>query len=153
MLPLHFTADPLIFRVKINADVPAISADRLDCKCFNNKRIICIGTNRLPLDTVQFVSGRNDTPQFMTLKSDVATARLSGEYRYAILAKFLSNSIQPYFAVAPAVPYQCKALSSRLCCDISSSPVLAAFVPGLKSFEPIHAEGSMATGQGLNGAH
>jgi hypothetical protein len=88
-------------------------------------------------------------PSFMTLKSDVVTARLNGEYRYADLGEIFQNSIQPYFAVAPASTIRkTKSYHLNFVVDISNSPVLTAFVPGLKSFEPIHAEGSMATDQG-----
>jgi translocation and assembly module TamB len=151
-LPLHFTTEPLIFRGEINANVPAITADRLDANVLITKALFVSGVNRLPLDTIQFISGRNDTAQFMTLRSDVATARLSGEYRYTDLGEIFQNSIQPYFAVAPANTIsKVKPYHLTFVADISNSPVLAAFVPGLKSFEPIHAEGSMATGQGLTG--
>src|SRR4030095_6341759 len=114
------------------------------------KALFVSGSNRLPLDTIQFVSGRNDSEQFMTLKSDVATARLSGEFNYADLGEIFQNSIPPYFPVPPAsATSKIKPYHLNFVVDVSNSPVLTAFVPGLKSFEPIHAEGGIATNQGL----
>ena len=122
----------------------------LEANVLITKALLVSGEQRLPLDTIQFVSGRNDTAQFMTLRSDVANARLSGQYRYTDLGKIFQKSIEPYFSVAPAgtmgnvQPYD-----FTFTADVSNAPALTAFVPGLKSFEPIHIEGKAATGQGL----
>jgi translocation and assembly module TamB len=151
MLPLHLTPEPLVFRGKINADFPAITADQLDGNILITKALFVSGPNRLPLDTIQFVSGKNDSVQFMTLKSDVAMARLSGHYRYSDLGEIFQNSIQPYFNVTSNTTSHVKPYHLTFIADIVNSPVLAVFVPGLKSFEPIHTEGSIASGQGLTG--
>jgi hypothetical protein len=87
----------------------------------------------------------------MTLRSDVANARLNGQYRYTDLGKIFQKSIEPYFQIAPAntltdvQPY-----NFSFTADIANAPALIAFVPGLKSFEPIHIDGRASSEQGLN---
>jgi hypothetical protein len=84
-LPLNLTTQPLVARGQINADIPVMNADYLEANVLITKALLITADQRLPLDTIQFVSGRTDTARFMTLKSDVANARLSGQYRYTDL--------------------------------------------------------------------
>ena len=149
--PLNLTPQPAIVRGKIDADIPVINENYLEANILMTNALFVSADQRLPLDTIEFVSGRNDTAQFMTLRSDVANARLSGQYRYTDLGKIFQKSIEPYFQVAPAntladvQPY-----NFSFTANISNAPALTAFVPGLKSFEPIHIEGRASTAQGLN---
>ena len=149
--PLNLTPKPAIVRGKIDADIPVINENYLEANVLMTNALLVSADQRIPLDTIEFVSGRNDTTQFMTLKSDVANARLNGQYRYTDLGKIFQKSIEPYFQIAPAntlsdvQPY-----NFSFAADIANAPALIAFVPGLKSFEPIHIEGRASTEQGLN---
>ena len=149
--PLGLTPEPLIARGKIDADIPVVNANYLEANVLLTQALLVSGEQRLPLDTVQFVSGRTDTAQFMTLKSDVANARLSGQYRYTDLGKIFQNSIEPYFSVTPGgTAANVQPYNFTFTADISNAPALTAFVPGLKSFEPIHIDGRASTEQGLS---
>ncbi|HEX6170179.1 MAG TPA: translocation/assembly module TamB domain-containing protein, partial [Chitinophagaceae bacterium] len=149
--PLNLTPQPAIVRGKIVADIPVINENYLEANILMTNALFVSADQRLPLDTVEFVSGRNDTAQFMTLRSDVANASLNGQYRYTDLGKIFQKSIEPYFQVAPAntltdvQPY-----NFSFSADISNAPALTALVPGLKSFEPIHIEGRASNEFGLN---
>jgi hypothetical protein len=149
-LPLGFSTQPVVARGKIVADIPVMNENYLEANVLLTQALFVSSEQRLPLDTVQFISGKNDTAQFMTLKSDVANARLSGQYRYSDLGVILQKSIEPYFSVTPArsivgvQPY-----NFSFSADIANAPVLAAFVPGLKSFEPIHIDGRAETNEGI----
>ena len=149
--PLGLTPEPLIARGKIDGTIPVMNANYLEADVLITDALLVTGSQRLPLDTVQFVSGRNDTAQFMTLKSDVATARISGQYRYTDIGKIFQKSIEPYFSVTPAgIITDVQPYDFSFTADISNAPALTAFVPGLESFEPIHIEGRASTGQGLS---
>ena len=149
--PLGLTPEPLIARGKIDGTIPVMNANYLEADVLITDALLVTGSQRLPLDTVQFVSGRNDTAQFMTLKSDVANARISGQYRYTDIGKIFQKSIEPYFSVTPAgIITDVQPYDFSFTADISNAPALTAFVPGLESFEPIHIEGRASTGQGLS---
>ena len=149
--PLGLTPEPLIARGKIDADIPVMNENYLEANVLLTEALLVSGEHRLPLDSLQFVSGRTDTAQFMTLKSDVANARLSGQYRYSDLGKIFQNSIEPYFSVTPrGTVTNVQPYDFTFTADISNAPALAAFVPGLKSFEPIHIDGRASTQQGLS---
>jgi len=152
-LPLHFTTEPLVFRGKVDADVPVINKDYLEANVLITKALFVSEAQRLQLDTIQFNSGRTDTAQFMQLKSDVATARISGQYRYTDLGLIFQKSIEPYFAVAPGgATADVQPYNFSFVADIENAPVLASLIPGLKLFDPVHIEGRAATGQGLTAA-
>ncbi|HKC36193.1 MAG TPA: translocation/assembly module TamB domain-containing protein, partial [Chitinophagaceae bacterium] len=149
--PLNLTPQPAIVRGKIDADIPVINENYLEANVLLTNALLVSADQRLPLDTIEFISGRNDTAQFMTLRSDVANARLSGQYRYTDLGKIFQKSIEPYFQVTPANTIsEVKPYNFSFTADISNAPALTAFVPGLKSFEPVHIDGRVSTEQGLN---
>ena len=149
--PLHLTPEPLIARGKIDADIPVMNKNYLEANVLITEALLVSGEQRLPLDTIQFVSGRTDTAQFMTLKSDVANVRLSGQYRYTDLGKIFQNSIEPYFSVTPVgAVTNIQPYNFSFTADIANAPALATFVPGLKSFEPIHIDGKASSVQGLS---
>jgi hypothetical protein len=149
--PLHFTPDPMIFRGGIDGTVANLNADNPDIDLLITKALFVSNEDRLPLDTVQLNSGRNDTANFIQLKSDIANAMLVGQYRLAELGSIIQNTIQPYFTVTPPAktpqlhPYQ-----FRFTADVVYTPILSQFVPGLTTMETIHADGTFATGQGMN---
>ena len=64
-LPLHFTTSLWFSRGEIDADIPVMNANYLEANVLITKALFVSGEQRLPLDTIQFVAGRNDTAQFM----------------------------------------------------------------------------------------
>ena len=66
------------------------------------------------------------------------------------LGNIFQNNINPYFAIAPSpAVYNVQPYNFTFRLDVANSPVLSAFVPGLEITEPLHAEGRLATGQGM----
>jgi hypothetical protein len=80
----------------------------------------------------------------------VVQANIEGRFRVADLGSIIQNNIQPYFSTTPAPavntvqPYDIS-FTAKLVYD----PILSVFVPGLKSAEDIHAEGRLATDEGM----
>jgi translocation and assembly module TamB len=149
-LPLHFTTQPLVFRGRINADVASLNADYLDANVLITDALLVSNGDRLPIDSMHLVSGRNDTAQFIRLTSDIANAELIGQYRFSDLGYIFQNNIQPYFSIASSNRvYNVRPYDFTFRADIENSPFLSVFVPGLQVNQPIHAEGSLATGRGL----
>jgi translocation and assembly module TamB len=149
--PLHFTPDPMVFRGRIDGTVANLNADNPDLNVLITKALFVSNDDRLPLDTVQLISGRNDTANYIQLKSDVANAMLVGQYRFTELGSIIQSSIQPYFTVTPpAKTPQLHPYDFRFTADIMYTPIMSQFVPGLTTMETIHADGSFATGQGMN---
>lgn len=149
--PLHFTPDPMIFRGRIDGTLANLNADNPDINLLITKALLVSNNDRLPLDTVQINSGRNDTANYIQLRSDIANAFLVGQYRLADLGSIIQNTIQPYFTVTPpATTPQVQPYNFRFTADVVYTPILSSFVPGLTTMETIHADGRFATGQGMN---
>jgi translocation and assembly module TamB len=149
--PLHVTPDPMVFRGRIDGTVANLNADNPDLDVLITKALFVSNDERLPLDTVQLVSGRNDTANYIQLKSDIANVMLVGQYRFTELGSIVQNSIQPYFTVTPpSKTPQLHPYNFRFTADVVYTPILSQFVPGLTTMETIHADGSFATGQGMN---
>jgi hypothetical protein len=149
-LPLGFSTQPIVFRGRINADVASLNPDFLDANVTVTDALLVSNGQRLPIDSLSFVSGRSGGEQFMRLNSDVVNATLQGQYRFADLGFIIQNNINPYFAISSSTKtYNVAPYDFTFRADIANSPALSAFVPGLNIIEPIHAEGSLATGRGL----
>lgn len=149
-MPLHFTTDPMVFRGHIDATVSNLTGDNMDADVLITKGLFVSNGNRVPLDTVQLVSGRNDTANYITLRSNVANANLVGQYRLTDLGNIIQNTLEPYFSVAPTKAATVAPYDFHFTADVVYSPVLVAFMPGLTAMQPIHASGRFATGQGMN---
>ena len=150
-LPLHFTPDPMIFRGYVDGTVSNISADNMDANVLVTNALIVAGNERLALDSMELVSGRNDTANFIRFNSDVANVNITGQYRLADLGVILQNSIQPYFTVSPSSALKAvKPYDFHFTADVVYSPILTSFLPGLTAMDPLHAEGSFASGGVMN---
>jgi hypothetical protein len=149
-LPLGFTTQPLVFRGHVDADVAAMNQDYLDANVLVTKAILVSNGQRLPIDSMQLVSGHNGAENFMRLTSPIANAEMTGQYRFSDLGYIIQNNINPYFSIAPTSKvYTVQPYDISFRADISNSPFLSVFMPGLQVNQPIHAEGTLATGRGL----
>ena len=150
-LPLNFTTQPLVIRGKIDAKASNINADNIDADVLITQALFVSADNRLALDTIQLLSGRSDSGNYMRLKSAIATASINGQYRLADLGSIVQNTIQPYFSVEPAAkaaavpPY-----NFHFTADVTYDPILSVFIPGLTDMQTIHAAGNFSTNEGMN---
>ncbi len=99
---LHFTKDKMIYRGKIDADFPVTNPDDLQGRLFLTQSLFVHNEQRVQLDTIQMLAGRNGSNQYLQLNSDVMSAKLEGQYKITELGNIFQQAIQPYFAVAPA---------------------------------------------------
>ncbi len=150
-LPLNLTTEAMIFRGKIDGTVANLNSDYLDADILVTNALIVSKEERLVLDTISLVSGRTDTANFIRLRSDIANADVTGEYKFSQLGSIIQSSIEPYFSVTPSSttpaldPY-----NFRFTADLTYNPIFSAFIPGLTAMDPLHAEGSFISGQGMN---
>jgi hypothetical protein len=151
---LNFSEQPLIVRGKVKGTANNINTDNLSADIMLSDVLVVSGVNRLPLDSLQIQAGR-DTENYLTLRSNIASAELRGEYKLTELGTIIQDNISPYFSTPTTTtaanrrvlvqPYD-----FRFRADLIFSPALQGFVPDLKKAENLHIEGTLATGQGLN---
>ena len=150
-LPLHLTTEPLVLRGKIDATASNISADNIDANILVTQALFVSADNRLALDTIQLLSGRTDTGNYIKLKSAIANANITGQYRLADLGNIIQNTIQPYFTVEPAAKLATtKPYNFNFTADVIYHPILSVFIPGLTDMQTIHAAGNFSTNAGMN---
>jgi len=149
--PLHLTTEPLIVRGKIQGTASDITSDNITANILVTQALFVSGSSRLPLDTIQLLSGRSDTVNYINLKSSIATASITRQYRLADLGSIIQNTIQPYFNTAGASqqarvhPY-----NFNFAADVTYDPVLSAFIPGLTEMKTLHAVGNFSSNKGMN---
>ncbi|HEY0751379.1 MAG TPA: hypothetical protein VGD26_09490, partial [Chitinophagaceae bacterium] len=150
-MPLGFTAEPMTFRGKVDADIASLNPDYLEGNVLITEAIFFAKGERLPVDTISLVSARADSGQYIRLTSDIANAEISGQYRVSELGYIIENNIDPYFNITTSTkarnlqPYNIKFYA-----DVTNSPFLSAFMPGIDILAPLHTEGTIVSGQGIN---
>lgn len=148
--PLNFSTQPIVFRGKIDGNFPSLDPNALQGNLLVTNLLLVSDKDRLSMDSLYVVAGRNDSGQFIRLNSDIARAELSGQYQLADLAAIFQDNIQPYFSVTPyqsagqVAPYD-----FSITADVQYHPIFGAFVPGFEAAETIHAEARLATSQGM----
>ncbi len=147
---LGFSTSPLTVRGKIDGTIASLDPKALTADILITKALVVSGANRLTLDSIEVAAGK-DTATFVTLKSNLVNAQLRGQYQLADLGTIMMDNLSPYFntgmASKPAATVQ--PYNIHFSADLVFSPALMAFVPDLKRADNVHAEGSLATGQGL----
>jgi hypothetical protein len=148
-LPLNFTTQPLIFRGKIEGDIPSLDPNNLEADVLITNALLVSGTDRLPLDTLHLIADRTDTGQNISIASNIINAQLSGQYQLTELGAILQDNIQPYFTTTPYRKTAVQPYNIHFTANVVYDPILSVFVPGLKNMETIQASGSLTSGQGL----
>ena len=149
-LPLHLTIEPLIVRGRIDGTASDITADNITANILVTQALFVSGNNRLALDTIQLLSGKNDTAKFIRFNSSIANASITGQYRLADLGNIIQNSIQPYFNTGAAKLATVQPYHFNFIANVVYDPVFAAFVPGLTGMQPLQASGSFSNNGGMN---
>ncbi|SHF62809.1 translocation/assembly module TamB domain-containing protein [Flavisolibacter ginsengisoli] len=150
LLPLHFATQPVIFRGQIDGTVANLNPDYLDANILITRALLVSGNSRLPLDSVQLISGRSDSANYMRFSSGIANAQLNGQYRFSDLGNIIQSTIQPYFSVeAPAQVATVKPYDFTFSINVNYDPILSTFVPGLTAMDTIYAEGSFSNVRGM----
>jgi len=147
-MPLRFTNKPLVFRGKIDAELTRMTSEYIEGEVLITQALFVTTGQRLPLDSIRISAGGTDSARFIELESDVAYARLWGDYRVTDLSPIFIGSLYPHFPV-PASRVITHPYDIRFTASVSYAPVLTAFIPGLKTFESITAEGSISPASGL----
>lgn len=150
-MPLGFTTEPMTFRGKVDADIASLNPDYLEGNVLITEAIFFAKGERLPVDTISLVSARADSGQYIRLTSDIANAEISGQYRVSELGYIIENNIDPYFNITTSTKARnVQPYNIRFYADVSNSPFLSAILPGIDILAPLHTEGTIVSGQGIN---
>ncbi|HEX8331420.1 MAG TPA: hypothetical protein VF622_02290 [Segetibacter sp.] len=148
--PLHFTPDAMFYRGKINASFPQLNPDALAGKLFVTQSVLVANGQRVPIDTLSLIADHTNGQQYISLQSDFVTARLDGNYKLTQLGTIIQSSIQPYFAIAPAVTsFKTDPYNLNVNLTVIDHPTLHAFIPTLTRLEPITLVGNFSNVGGM----
>jgi hypothetical protein len=149
--PLGLTTQPLIYRGKIEADFPSTDPDNLEGQMLMTKSVLITSEQRMLMDTLQLVAGRNDSGHYLHLSSDIAAAKLQGQYRLTQLGTIFQQSVQPYFNVMPpgkivrTDPYD-----FTFTAFVSDKPLLKTIIPQLREMDTVNIKSHFSSNYGWN---
>jgi hypothetical protein len=120
----------LIIRGKIAGEASDITADNLNANILVTQALLVSDSNRLALDTIQLLSGKNDTANYIRLNSSIVNASITGKYRLADLGYIIQNSIQPYFNTGATKQPIVQPYDFNFAADVIYDPAFQHLFPG-----------------------
>jgi translocation and assembly module TamB len=147
---LHLTSNLIVYRGKIDADFANTDPDNLDGRMLVTHSVLVNDAQRIQLDTLQVIAGRNDTAgRYLRLTSDIAWAAIEGEYKLTELGYIIQNSIQPHFALVPEYKVQpVSPYNFTVNATILDRPLLHSFMPDLKQMKELTLKGNFSSTSG-----
>jgi hypothetical protein len=149
-LPLHFTADTLMYKGTIAANFPNTDPDNLEGKLLVTKSLLATNGQRYPVDTIALNAGKSDTGKFINFRSDVMTVALTGKYNVTQLGAVIQQSIQPYYALDSAGNKDTlQDYDFNFTAQIIEGPLLKIVMPTITKLEPINTHAHFASNKGF----
>jgi translocation and assembly module TamB len=151
-MPLHFTADTLMYKGTINADFKNTDPANLEGQLLMTKAVLATKDQRYPFDSLSLISGKSDSGKFIRFRSDVMSAEVTGEYNLAQMAAVFQHSIDPYYSILPdsAKADTLQAYDFRFKGNVVNGPLIKIFAPALTRFEPVTMQGHFTSSNGWN---
>ena len=136
--PLHLAPATTIYRAKIKGNFPTTDPDNLQGNLLITQSLLIREDQRLQLDTIRLLAGKNDAGQFIRLNSDMVNAELKGRYKLTELVYVFQNSIQSYFAVQPPTSVKkVQPYNFQLDAFVFNSPAIKSLIPGFERLDSI----------------
>ena len=149
-LPLQLTPEALFYRGNISGNFPVTDPKNLQGELLITNSILVTNDQRFVLDSIDLKAGKSDSGQFITVRSEVINASLSGQYNLTQIAAVIQQSIQPYYTLVPDYkPVQLDPYDFSLNAQVTNGPLFKVFVPGLQQLEPVAIRTRFATNEGF----
>lgn len=149
--PLHLTANPMIYRGKIEADVPALNLDSLNGRVYVINSLLVTNNQRVTIDSVAILAVHENGRQSLIAKTDFVNLNLNGEYKLTQLGNVFTNAIQPYYAISAAKdtvkidPYD-----FTIDAAVTDHAAIRAFMPTLQRLDDIVMKARFSSNDGWN---
>ncbi|HUQ66111.1 MAG TPA: hypothetical protein VM101_08150, partial [Flavitalea sp.] len=150
--PLHFTADTLVYKGTIKADFKNTDPANLEGQLIMTKAFLATKDQRYPFDSLSLISGKSDSGKFISFRSDVMSADLTGQYNLAQMGSVFQQAIDPYYSILPdsVKADSLQAYDFRVKANVVNGPLVKIFAPSLNRFEPITMQGHFSSSNGWN---
>jgi len=153
--PLHLTPDPFVYHGKVEGNFTSADPDDLVGNLFLTQNVFVQDKERIQLDTVQVIAARTDSGHSIQLTSDIAVAKLQGNYRVTQLGVILQQAIQPYFSIQSASYGAAPVRRSQpydftLNANVINSAPLKVFLPQLERMDSLTLNSHFSNTNGWN---
>lgn len=149
--PLHLTAEPMIYRGIVQADIPVLNLDSLHADVFLLKSLMVYNDQRVMMDSVELVARYENGQQSIDLKADFLQAQLNGKYKLTQLGDIFIQAVQPYYAIVDSISVDSAiAYDFTIKAAITDHPALKAFLPDLGQMDDITLDAHFSNAEGWN---
>ncbi len=160
LLQLHLTDQPMAFKGMVTANFSDLNPDYLNGTLNVDDFALANGKDVFALNQISLVAVADDTANSLVLKSQLADVAVTGKYQLTQLPAALQKTFSKYFNLnqqpSPVVKTSAKKGEETIALQdqevnlnvlIKNDPILAKFLPELKRFDNIIAEGKYASAQ------
>lgn len=153
--PLHLTPDPFVYHGKVEGNFNSADPDDLAGTLFLTQNVFVQDKDRVQLDTIQVTAARTDSGHSLQLTSNIAVAKLQGNYRITQLGNILQQAIQPYFSIQSATygatpVYSSQPYDFTLTAHVINSAPLKVFMPQLVRMDSLILTSHFSNTSGWN---
>ena len=149
-MPLHFTADTMMYKGTIAANFSNTDPNNLDGNLFVTKSTLATNGQRYPFDTIALNAGKTDTAKFIKFRSDVMSFALTGKYNVTELGAVIQQTIQPYYALdSSSKKDTLEDYDFNFVAEIINGPLLQIVAPTIERMDPVKMQAHFATNQGF----
>jgi translocation and assembly module TamB len=150
---LHLTDDAILYYGKIRADFASTNPDHLLGKLLISKSLLVKDNRRVPVDTIEMISGDTSNGQYINFRSDIMNLQLQGQYKLTQLASVFQQAIQPYYKIiADDKTVHNDPYNFTIAAKVINKPLLKTLVPDLTKFDSVTMNGHFSDKDGWNAA-
>ncbi|UQD56755.1 translocation/assembly module TamB [Flavobacterium sp. K5-23] len=143
---LNLHAGPLKLRGVVNADIQSTDIDYLNGIFTIANLTVADDKQQFVIDSITLIATSTADKNTLDFKSPFMNANVNGKYKLSKIGAALNNSVAKYYS---ADPYSNNKIGEKqqleFKINVSDSPLLAKFIPELKSLEPIAISGRYNT--------
>lgn len=141
---LNLYKSDLRFHGEIVADLPSTNPDSLIGNLSARNIVITVNEKPFQLDSLCVIATDSSEQKELQIRSEVITAKLSGQYTLTEIGNALSNEINTYFNIGDGkLKPVSKAQDFSFALDVTNHPIIQEFVPLLTHLEPLQMKGSL----------
>jgi translocation and assembly module TamB len=148
--PLHFTSQNVIYHGNIEGDLTNSDPDHLAGNILITNSILVNESERVKLDSIRLIAENINGLETITLKSNFAYARITGQYKLSQLADVFQQTINPYFSMGAKVNNKkVDPFDFTITAMVYDNPALRTFIPLLKRLDSVNINTNFSSQNGL----
>nr|WP_147677818.1 translocation/assembly module TamB [Algibacter pacificus] len=139
---LNFYTDSLKMRGTVSANFNNLNPDNLNGTIEASNFLVALKDEQFPIETITINAGSRTEKDSITLKSQFANGKITGNYKLSSLSNQLINSVSKYYKTNTAYAKNSEPQQLDFDFILNNDPVIQQLIPNLKNLSEIKLSGA-----------